>query len=1271
MHVTPASIGRRCSRPCGARTSLSRSLFTTVLLLTLAVPVAAQDPATIVIEGGEAVDGEILVRLRGGTPDPQLRIAAVMPQAAVESLSPTLGVIVVRAPGQSVEQLLQAFRADPNVLYAEPNYIVRTNATPNDSLYPQLYGMAAIGAPAAWNVRTGNTSAVIGMIDSGVDYNHPDLAANIWSAPSGFSVTVGGVTITCAAGSHGFNAITRTCDPLDDNNHGTHTAGTVGASGNNGIGVAGVNWTARIMALKFLSATGTGLTSNAIAAIEFAVQVKAAFAASATPVDVRVLSNSWGGTGYSQTLLDAINLANTNDMLFVASAGNASSDNERLPHYPSGFTAPNVISVAATTSSDQLASFSNFGPASVHLGAPGAAIVSTIRSGGYATFNGTSMAAPHVSGAAMLTLAECSSMTSADLKRLTTMSVDPVPALVDKTITGGRLNVASMMQGCAAQSMSPAIGRGASQTFTFIGYDADGAANIASMAMRFTATADPADACFVHFAPPNQLYLRDTASSAWLGPIAPGSPDSLSNSHCELNGLASSATMSGNKWTVAVGLTFLPAFAGQKAAFLYVSDTGLETNGTGWRYVGTWNVPGTPESNQPPHSMAVRASTGAGPGRVFTYTVRDTGGSGDIQVVQALIAPSSNGVNACWLSVQPATRQIQLMNAAGTAWIGPATMGSSAPLTNGLCTVYPGASSTWSDGDTLTVTVYVTFASAFVGNKQQFMTATDFAGAITDWTPVGTWGVNLPAIPVSVSPNAGSGASQVFGYTISDPNGAGDVASVRLLLSSVPSLVSSCVVRVDPATAQMYLANDAGTSEMGPIAIGGSSSLSNNQCRVDAATSAMNSSGNLFFLQIALTFQPAFAGTKLHLVEAVDSVGNNANSFFQVGTWTVPACSYDLSPATASMPREGGLSFVTVATSAPNCNWAVQSSAFWLGASINGGSGTTTFSVIAVPNTTLTSRVGVLTVGGRTLTVTQAAPAADSTPSGLPPLPPYGAGTEQTFMFTFTDTEGATNIDVVNVLINTFLDGRFGCYVAYARSINVLYLVDDPGTGLLEGLVLDGSNQNIGNSQCTIQGSASSASLNGSILTLRLRIAFSPQFNGNKVVYQAARDVDGNNSGWLQMGVWNVPGSTPQSPAVVSMNPLWGGGSSYVFDFTFSDTDGFGDLVSTSILLNDFLDGAGACYLGYHVPSNTLLLLNDAGDGYLAALPLSGSGSVENSQCRINAAGSGGSGTGSTYTLRLSMEFKSGFAGHRVFYVSAQDGIATSGWQPIGTWRVP
>jgi hypothetical protein len=263
-------------------------------------------------------------------------------------------------------------------------------------------------------------------------------------------------------------------------------------------------------------------------------------------------------------------------------------------------------------------------------------------------------------------------------------------------------------------------------------------------------------------------------------------------------------------------------------------------------------------------------------------------------------------------------------------------------------------------------------------------------------------------------------------------------------------------------------------------------------------------------------------------------------------------------------------------------------------------------------------------------------------------------------------------LDVVNVLFNNFLDGRFGCYLAYASPINVLYLVNDPGTALLPGLVLNGSAQTLGNSYCAIDGSSSFASTSGNFLTLTLRITFAPQFGGNKVVYQAARDLGGSNTGWVQQGVWHVPGAVPGSPAVIAMTPARGGGAGpYPLQFVYRDVDGYSDLVSTTVLLNSYLDGGGACYLGYHVPSNAVLLLNDPGNAYLPWLPLGATGTVENSQCRIHSQGSGAVGSGTDLTLTLMIEFKAGFAGERVFYLSAQDGASTSGWQAMGSWTVP
>ncbi len=338
------------------------------------------------------------------------------------------------------------------VEYIEPNYIYSINATPNDSRYAELWGMHNTGqtggtanvdidAPEAWDITTGSASVVVGIVDTGINYNHPDLAANMWRNPgeiagNGQDDDGNGVVDDI----YGYNAIANNGDPLDDHSHGSHCAGTIGGVGNNGSGVVGVNWNVKLMALKFLNSSGSGSTEAAIGAIQYAVQMKQ------RGVNLRVLSNSWGGSGFSQALQDAIVAANAQGILFVAAAGNSSADNDAVSTYPANYDVENVLSVAAIDASGNLASFSNYGASSVDLAAPGVGILSTVLGSSYASYNGTSMATPHVSGVAALLLAANGSMTSAQVKSRLMSTVKSLVGLQGLVISPGVVSAYNALQ---------------------------------------------------------------------------------------------------------------------------------------------------------------------------------------------------------------------------------------------------------------------------------------------------------------------------------------------------------------------------------------------------------------------------------------------------------------------------------------------------------------------------------------------------------------------------------------------------------------------------------------------------------------------------------------------------------------------------------------------------------------------------------------------------------------------------------------------------------
>jgi subtilisin family serine protease len=297
---------------------------------------------------------------------------------------------------------------------------------------------ADIDATEAWAVATGASSPVVVILDSGVDLDHPDLAANIWTNPGG----IGG----CAAGTHGYNVIPRTptCDPSDDNGHGTHVAGIVGAVGDNGLGIAGVNWHTTLLPVKFMNAKGSGANGKLRKALDWVLRIWS------EGVNVRVVNDSgtWVKTAYSSAIADRLQQLSDAGILFVASAGNSAKDDDTTPRYPCSYQAVNEVCVAATDQNDALWRKSNFGATTVDLAAPGVNIYSTLPEDGYGFMNGGSMAAAEVSGAAALALAQDPTLTLAALKLRLLGAVDPLPSLAGKVRTGGRLDLCAALAGC-------------------------------------------------------------------------------------------------------------------------------------------------------------------------------------------------------------------------------------------------------------------------------------------------------------------------------------------------------------------------------------------------------------------------------------------------------------------------------------------------------------------------------------------------------------------------------------------------------------------------------------------------------------------------------------------------------------------------------------------------------------------------------------------------------------------------------------------------------
>ncbi len=376
-------------------------------------------------------------------------------------------------PGRDIQTAIAHYQSNPNVLYAEPDYIVGLDVT-NDPAFANLWGLnntgqvvngtagivdADINVVEAWANTgvTGSNSVVIAVIDTGVQYDHPDLAANMWINPA----EIAGNGIDDDGNGYiddvyGINAITNSGDPMDDHGHGTHVAGTIAGVGNNSVGLTGVNQRAKILACKFLNSAGSGTNSDALKCLDYIYELKA------QGINIILSNNSWGAAGAgSQSIDDAIAMHRQQGILFVAAAGNSNSNNDASGYYPTNYYQANIISVAATDQNDGKASFSSYGRRTVDVGAPGVNIYSSIIGNNYAYQQGTSMATPHVSGLIALLSAEDPSRDWKVLKNLVISSGTSVPSLASNTTTGRRIrawdNDGTGAMTCSQQNVAAVI----------------------------------------------------------------------------------------------------------------------------------------------------------------------------------------------------------------------------------------------------------------------------------------------------------------------------------------------------------------------------------------------------------------------------------------------------------------------------------------------------------------------------------------------------------------------------------------------------------------------------------------------------------------------------------------------------------------------------------------------------------------------------------------------------------------------------------------------
>jgi hypothetical protein len=586
----------------------------------------------------------------------------------------------------------------------------------------------------------------------------------------------------------------------------------------------------------------------------------------------------------------------------------------------------------------------------------------------------------------------------------------------------------------------------------------------------------------------------------------------------------------------------------------------------------------------PPSVVSVMPNSGSGSVQTFGFTFSDPRGAASISAVYVVFNSTLSVANSCAMGYYPASNLLYLINNANSGVAGTVQLGVAGTVSNSQCTVNGGDSSVTRSGNTLTLKIQLTFQTSFAGSRLIYAYASDMAGLSSGWGQTGAWSVTggSPPTASSVAPSSGTGSSQTFSFVFTDADSASDLAAVYVLINSTLNVENSCTMAYYPSANLLYLINNANTGVVGAVQPRMAGTVSNSQCTVNGGGGSVTRSGNTLTLHIQITFQSAFAGLRQIYTNAFDAEGLTSG-WVQLGVWTVPGnapavisvtpgsgtgnsqtFSFVFTDADGASDLSGLYVLINSALSvADSCTMAYYPSSNLLYLINNANTGVAgsvqpgLMGTVSNSQCTVTGGGSSVTRSGNTLTLKIQltfqtsfagsrliyANALDTAglgsgwvhlgvwpvSGGNPPTatsvtPSGGTGSFQTFSFVFADSDGASDLTAIYVLINSALNVENACAMAYYPSGNVLYLINNANTGV-DGAVQPGVAGTVANSQCSVNGGGSSVTHSGNTLTLQIQLTFQTAFAGARLVYASAFDTGGLGSGWVQLGAWTASGN--------------------------------------------------------------------------------------------------------------------------------------------------